>query len=1272
MRKLGIPALALFCSLILGPATAQEPAAATDLAWSALWANRLLEAEQTFQQVLDENDDDQDARRGLILTYLLRGRDQELADALEDYADDAPHSPYDTYLLLLVNSLSGRADKKFMKALRDLTRSLTEADDLRVVDRRQYWDLRASVGYSASNLDDVRKATEALGRVTRWALLGPFDNTSGSGEDKDHIGPDGWQATDRTFTGKSGQEIRWFSPRQIAVDGTCAVTNYLHEDQETTAFARTVLEIPEAGSYLVAINYKGTCRFLVNDRVLHEGRRRQEAGEVAHWRLDLPAGPNRFAFRISSRDEESMICLGITHPDGSLVKGLLPSHSPGPSAAPETAPSAEALPCPFQEEIVRRAAGPDDSLITTEARFWLIRQTVRTAEVDSVSALCERLAPLYPESGPFQFAIALACEEIEEHDRSVQAVEKMGELTPDLAPGAVALARIEMRKERYAAARAFLAPVLEAAPDCRNALEMTMDILLAEHDLEQVAKMAGRISRRLPDDSLGPLYLAHHAGALGRDEEARKYRARGAKKISRTAEALNKLFACMEREDHEGILKHLDVLLENAPDAVSIRKQYVQTLLATGRMQQAIQVLEEALESFPQDPELHYLVAVLAEDGIWNDGSGQPAAGQAAAAIRRALNSQRDNLMLREKLRTLLGQPSFRTILPEVEQEAILARRVDPADHPDYADARAVVLQEWNRNVIFDDGANLRDFCLAVQILTQAGASRWEQYTLPEPVWRVNFLERKTIKADGTEHQAETALDEVHFSNLAPGDVILLHYQSTTYMSGQLAGHFWDRHVFPYRDPCLESRYVLLAPPDREVRYVLHDPDGRPESEVFREENLGDGYVRREWSFRDLPPSPFEGDAIHHHGYLPWVEISTVPDWATIAAWYEDLAAGQAEVTLAVRDQAAELTAGCADEQEKIARILDFVSREITYAQVLFHMSAHIPREAEEVLKDRFGDCKDKVCLMIALLEAAGIPGGRFALVSHFAHRSTDYLPSPHFNHVVLCLGNPAGEQTWNDPTMDYPIPGQMPGSLRGAPALVANRGTRELIPIRAAGSGDEPTLTTYRATVRTDGSALIEDCTVHTGIDDTSSLRQGIASIPWKDLETMMLRGLTEDFPGAVLDTLSIEGLEPPSAPVTIRTRYDVPRLFTRTGSFLVGKLAWGLRIPQAIDKTVASPERETPLDLRKFYFWEVEETRMVLPDGMTVVELPADGESSWGECFSRTEYALENGVLVARCEVRVHGEQVEPENYPGFKAFLEGIVAEMGGNLLLQGGEH
>src|SRR5262249_56009569 len=67
------------------------------------------------------------------------------------------------------------------------------------------------------------------------------------------------------------------------------------------------------------------------------------------------------------------------------------------------------------------------------------------------------------------------------------------------------------------------------------------------------------------------------------------------------------------------------------------------------------------------------------------------------------------------------------------------------------------------------------------------------------------------------------------------------------------------------------------------------------------------------------------------------------------------------------------LVKGAHNDREKIAAVQEFVLRSTHYVALEFGIYSYKPYPVAQIYARRFGDCKDKASLMIALLRAAGV-----------------------------------------------------------------------------------------------------------------------------------------------------------------------------------------------------------------------------------------------------------------------------------------------------------
>ena len=1299
--------LALFALLTFPSAAAgldRSSGAATG--WDALWNNDYAKAEQLFSGALAADSDDQSARRGLVLAAMAQGKDDLMQSELREYGKRIPSSPFDIFLPGVVRQYSDVSSRRFYERLFDYAKNLGRGRDLPPVDRRVYRSLALQFAFLAGESGEVDDISEDLNRIDRWCVLGPFDNTSGSGHRKDHVDTD--YVLSSPFVGKYGQRIHWFSPTLVSADRSIIPIQYFHKQYNTTAYVRTAVKLREAGEYLVSIGHEGATDFSINGVHIYEGSRFAGGDETQHWLVSLDQGYNLFSFKVSNRDDVSTVSCAISMPDGSHVDGI----SFEPDAQVTRKPDASPSPRPVEAEFLGTIdayieEAPDD----IETQFWNLYRSQSYEEPDSTLALCEKLEEMFPESGLMQLAVGAAYGAAGDPDGRDRLIESAAELSPDLAPAVLHMASEDMEKQRYATARSKAERLLRSAPDCRGALELRLQCLLEEQKLEELREAAEEVTEKLDDEPLGHEYLAEHASARGLDSEEKRQIQKMVKYMPTQEAMVTKFLEGAEEEDFGEMERELKRLLKLIPDSEPLWVSYVRVLLSQEESEKAWNTTTEVLRSFPQSVQLLYTRALFVEGGYDFDSSSVPAlfpdgvrtltdqemelmypdsqAPSRQLSLRdergterwfRAYNNMRaaeiledalaidpGDFQLRDKIRSLRGQPSYRTFMPDPDIRGILALKVDPAG---YEGEDAVVLLEQKRRLAYDEHASIVDYCIGVQMLNEEGIERWENYdvSINPHATDVVYLEHKTVKPDGTEFEADASLSKVIFKNVEPGDVLFLHYQSRAHVSKALSGNFWDSHLFSFSDPCLKSTYVLITPEGREVQNTLHNEKVYAESMEHRTRDLEGGFTKSEWTFLNPPRIGREPSALPPRSYLPWLDVTTIGDWGTVSEWYADLASGQAEVTRRVRRKADEVTEGLTTDEEKIAAVLEFVADEVTYQYIPFYQSAQVPREADEVLSDRIGDCKDKCTLMLALLDAAGVEGCRLALVTPWADNKAAYLPSPRFAHVIVCREDADGTFRWYDPTVRFPDPEQVPRPLIGVPALITGEPVRRLTVIAGPDACDYPTVSTAGYTLHDDGGV---DCRMESSfssIDKTSPLRTHVTTVSQSDLEEETLTTLAVSCPGVELTSLDVANADEPDSNLIYRFSFSAPSVFSPTGNIVSGSLPGDSQLTEAFGAIVAKKERTSPVDLRSLRMCERSQTVLEYPQGYSLVALPESQELSFGQCLYRTEYSNSGNKLTITRETVIEGDRVRTHVYQDFKSFLEGILQDMKTPLLFQ----
>lgn len=291
-------------------------------------------------------------------------------------------------------------------------------------------------------------------------------------------------------------------------------------------------------------------------------------------------------------------------------------------------------------------------------------------------------------------------------------------------------------------------------------------------------------------------------------------------------------------------------------------------------------------------------------------------------------------------------------------------------------------------------------------------------------------------------------------------------------------GDFWAMH-YQNRSSVVDSEVVLLdVPRDRPLTLKASS-----DSHYSTEEKGGRKIYR--WELSSLKPR--EASDLPQD---PVFVASTLTNWKQVGDWYRSLEVGRVEATPEIKALAAQLTTGKNTPREKLQVLYAYASEQVRYVALEFGIGGYQPHAAADVLRNRYGDCKDKSGLLEALLAAAGITAYP-VLVNAERGVIEPAVPMPgQFDHVITVVPMD-GQLLWMDPTLGVAPLGVLMAPLRGRQALVAEPGAGRLADIPE--NAPLPERETLRATGKLDAAGKLT-------LDDRLEL-QGISEVIFRTL---------------------------------------------------------------------------------------------------------------------------------------------------------------------------
>jgi hypothetical protein len=334
--------------------------------------------------------------------------------------------------------------------------------------------------------------------------------------------------------------------------------------------------------------------------------------------------------------------------------------------------------------------------------------------------------------------------------------------------------------------------------------------------------------------------------------------------------------------------------------------------------------------------------------------------------------------------RALVLGLAFASLLPA--QESVESIVKNAPSRGKFPEATAAVIQSRQAFSLDRAGRKSEDYFLVLEVFNLTGREKFSDFRIPldKNLEKVDVLVARTYKGNLTAVDVEKgAINDVTppyladadmYSNLIhrvlsfpavdPGSCLAVQYRKESRDTpGQVDGIVH----FQFEEPILSKELKVTLPAEKKLKYRIIGLDSD-----FRVETSGQDKVYS-LTASDRPqvkPEEF---------MPPLEEIGSRVVFSTYADWNEACRGFLRSFDQAVRPTpeitalAADLTKEAATPQEKVRRLFFFVAQEVRSVKLPFGEGGLEAHPAGVVLKNRYGDWKDKSVLLTALLQASGL-----------------------------------------------------------------------------------------------------------------------------------------------------------------------------------------------------------------------------------------------------------------------------------------------------------
>ena len=410
-------------------------------------------------------------------------------------------------------------------------------------------------------------------------------------------------------------------------------------------------------------------------------------------------------------------------------------------------------------------------------------------------------------------------------------------------------------------------------------------------------------------------------------------------------------------------------------------------------------------------------------------------------------------------------------------------------------------------------------------------------------------------------------------SDVRVGDIIDVSY-TVEHHDSALGDRFFERLTTRWDDPVVRSRLRIQIPGSEPLAVGGTEP-----SAPARYRN--GGWQILEWNWNALPGVAADDDAPSWYVQHPAIQLSQFTDWAEVVKATLPLFSFNAH-DAQVAAVAAQLQSSAGTASGRALAAVRFVQEKVRYTGLELGSGAFRPRPPGEVLRSRYGDCKDKALLAVALLRAMGIDAAPALVSTRWEGHLEEQLPSPgDFDHAIVRL-RLAGKTYWIDVTET--AQGGVLETLDQADfgqALVIAPGVAALAPIPRAAAVQPLVFATdsfdLRAGVNAEGSYTIS--TVYRG-SEADRLRRRLRRTTAAELGEKYLNYYKRRYPGIRAAGPPVIADDPVADEITVNEAYRVAHAFTPRSA---GRRRFEVD-SEIIDDYLQSteqPERESPLAL-------------------------------------------------------------------------------------------
>ncbi|MGB7294180.1 MAG: DUF3857 and transglutaminase domain-containing protein [Candidatus Aminicenantales bacterium] len=400
-----------------------------------------------------------------------------------------------------------------------------------------------------------------------------------------------------------------------------------------------------------------------------------------------------------------------------------------------------------------------------------------------------------------------------------------------------------------------------------------------------------------------------------------------------------------------------------------------------------------------------------------------------------------------------------------------------------YPDSSAVLVRSAQTFTLDKSGTKTETLFRVLEIFTLTGREKFSDFRIPydKDKEKIDILLARTYKGDGTAVDVEEkAINDLtppelaeadlyanilhrvlSFPTVDPGSALVIDYKKSKEGAGNVEGVV----LFQFDEPIVKRELKIIIPGDKVLKYKILGLTAPIEEDVS-----GDKKTYRLVADNLAQIKPEE--------YMPplaemasRVVFSTFPDWEAAARVFADSFFRAVHPSGEVKAFSEDLIKGIPGRNERIKKVFSFVAQNVRSVRFSFGEGGFEVHAAGTVLKNRYGDWKDKSALLVAMLKAAGIDSYPVLVHSRAIPPQEDVPTLEQFDAVLVAVDRGGNEgRLFLDPFADDSLFGYFREG-RGARGLAVKPAAIEFVPVHCLAEAESALRSEIAAEVGADGA---------------------------------------------------------------------------------------------------------------------------------------------------------------------------------------------------------